>query len=104
MICSKCKQPRGKHTVSSYHCPTENGKFHPTHKFSLYVERLNATDFKKLLTGRGRSYESMEQEIARRVLKQVESTLAVYDLQSKPHYNRQELIESLDLIKRGYEI
>jgi hypothetical protein len=89
----------------SYHCPTENGKFHKTERFSLDVERLTPTEFQGYLgRGRGRTPENLEREVAKRVLKQVEAALAVYDLQSKSNYTRQELISNLELIKRGYQL
>lgn len=105
MICSKCNQPRGKHMANSYHCPTDNGKFHQTNRFSLFVDRMTPVDFAGFLgRGRGRTPEKLEREIAKRVLKQVEASLSVYNLQSKSNFTRQDLIESLELIKRGYEL
>jgi hypothetical protein len=100
MLCSKCGHARGKHQATSYHCP-DNGRFSTTNRFSLAVDRMDPTDLKALTAG---NLEVLEGEVARRVLKQVESVLAVYDLQSKATYNRQELIQSLDLVKRGYNL
>lgn len=92
--------PRGKHQATSYHCPVDS-RFSPTNRFSLAVDRMDPIDLKALTTG---NLSMLEGEVARRVLKQVESVLAVYDLQSKATYNRQELIQSLELVKRGYNL
>jgi hypothetical protein len=102
LICSKCLQSRGRHMSTGYKCPTDTG-FHPTQKFTLLIERLTPDEL-KVFTKRGRSSEQLEQEVARRVLKQVENTLSLYDLSGGGRLDRVQVIDALTLIKQGYEL
>lgn len=101
IFCSKCGQARGRHQAYGYYCPDGNG-FHPTQKFQLQVNRLCADkDTQKAWTKLG--VANLEQEVARRVLKQVEGALSVFDLSSSS-VGKRDLLDALEMIKRGYDL
>jgi hypothetical protein len=99
--CRKCGARKGAHSVFSYNCPSATG-FDPKQKFELLVNKLSMdADGARGLQGRG--LDIVEQEIARRVLKNVEAALGTFDL-SAPALNRESLIDALALVKKGYGI
>jgi hypothetical protein len=100
MICAHCGQARGKHMASSYHCPVENG-FHKTHRFKLYVSRLS-NDCHAVAQLKNRSIESIEREVARNLLKQLEQQLGLLDFSRE--VRQTEVLDGINLIRAGYDL
>lgn len=102
LLCRKCGAPRGKHQVFSYHCPDADAGFSAVDRFELTVSRLTCDEHTTadLCT---RPLAVVEQEVARRVLKNVENVLECLDL-SRRTYTQAQLIDALALIRRGYGI
>jgi hypothetical protein len=99
LMCKKCGAVKGRHQVFSYHCPTESG-FSRVERFELEVCKLSMSvdDVRKL---QGRDLEFVEQEIARRVLKNVEAALGTFELKGTT-LDRREVIDALTMVKKGY--
>jgi len=99
--CKKCGFPKGKHSVFSYNCPTPTG-FDPVQKFEIQIQKLSMdADCARRL--QDQNLITIEQEVARRVLKNVEAALGTFDL-SAPDLDRRGLIDALAAVKRGYGI
>lgn len=99
LLCSKCGYPRGKHSVFSYDCPTDSG-FDPNSRFELQVSRLSM-ERDDVLNLQNKSFEVIEQEVARRVLKNVEAALGTFDMHRQT-LSKCDVIDVLALLKKGY--
>jgi len=100
LLCALCRTPRGQHQTFSYHCPTAAG-FHPSHRFTLHIERLACDDHTALQLA-GMPLHVIEQEIARRVVKQFEHVFECYDLGRI--YTQEEILSGIELIRKGYDL
>lgn len=100
LICAHCGNPRGKHTASSYHCPEEIG-FSRVKRFKLAVSKL-ADDCHSVKRLRGHTLEDIEREVARNLIKQIESQLGLLDLRSQIH--QAEVLDGINLIRQGYDL
>jgi hypothetical protein len=95
MICALCSKSKGKHQAFTFNCPTEGG-------FNRSVYRPMVEDLtSEMITWPA---ERLEKEVARRVIKQIEATLGIFDLQGPSMYSRQSIIEQLATLKIAYNI
>lgn len=99
LLCTLCGQPRGKHQAFSYNCPTVDGDYHTRERFVLRIQRL-ACDGDAAAMLANKPLAAIEQEIARRVVKQFEQIFECYDLGRD--YTQEEILLGIELIRRGY--
>lgn len=99
LICKKCGLGRGQHMAFKQYCPMPSGGFSQTERFEMKVTSLSM-DSEVAARLRGRSLDVIEKEVARRVLKNLETSLSCYDL-SRP-LSREDLIDALAQVKLGY--
>lgn len=99
LFCELCGNSRGKHQAFSYHCPTGANSYHPRERFTLRVQRLACDEDTAALLA-NETLTVVEQEIARRVIKQFEQVFECYELGR--NYTQEEIIEGIDLIRKGY--
>jgi hypothetical protein len=101
LLCQHCGRPRGQHQAFSYNCPIDGAGFDGKQYFALRIERLTCDDHmaKALL---GKPLPIVEQEIARRVVKQFEHVFECYDLGRT--YTQEEILSGIELIRKGYDL
>jgi uncharacterized hydantoinase/oxoprolinase family protein len=99
LFCELCGKSRGKHQAFSYNCPTGENSYHSRDRFTLRVQRLSCDDDTAALLA-SETLTVVEQEIVRRVIKQIEQIFECYQLGRT--YTQEEIIEGIDLIRKGY--
>jgi hypothetical protein len=101
LICKKCGLARGQHTAFKEYCPTPDGRFSTVQRFELKVDNLSM-DAEAATLLAGKPLTVIEQEVARRVLKNVEASLACYDLRKE--LSREDVINALAQVRKGYDL
>jgi hypothetical protein len=82
------------------YCPTPTG-FSSSSRFVLKVDSL-AMDSEAAARLKDKSLAHIEREVARRVLKNVEASLACYDLNKT--LTKEDLINALLQVRQGYDL
>src|SRR6266702_7256261 len=96
LICKKCGLGRGQHMAFKQYCPTPDGRFSTVARFELNVNSLSMdSECAAMLKNKSLAY--IEREVARRVLKNIEASIACYDLNRT--LTREDLIDALAQVK-----
>jgi hypothetical protein len=100
LVCAHCGQERGKHSAHSYNCP-EDGGFSRSKRFKLVVRKIS-DDCHAVARLRDREIYEIEREIARNLIKQIESQLGLLDFSRDIH--QAEVLDGINLIRAGYDL
>lgn len=101
MICAHCGKTRGQHRVFSYNCPIEGAGFDERKRFKLKVSRLS-DDCHAVKALVGRPLVDVEREIARKLIKQFEQQLGLFDFSK--NLTHADILDGINLIRAGYGI